>query len=201
MLHQGNRTVDRDELLRALVSLNRIVDEDLAVTHKVLHSQMFYDMATRIVGDDGWLSHRYTEVSAKEFKLWKDEKSLRDKDLMVALLTTLVHEIYTHGEVEFIHPLFRQWLGECYGFTVSETRRALGWIAVHCGGTEKNHFFHALDATESFAAACSLSVEDYEVHDIVGSYLEKKSAVLDAVSGAITREVTHDSDLQLAAHQ
>ena len=26
---------------------------------------------------------------------------------MQGLLTTLVHEVYTHGEVEYIHPLYK----------------------------------------------------------------------------------------------
>jgi hypothetical protein len=172
---------DETALLRAIVSLNRIVDEDLAVTNAVLHSQMFYAMATDIVGDDLWLLHRYLHDSARAFKAWKDRNSLRENDPMIALLTTLVHEIYTHGEVEFILPMFRRWLEVDYGRSRHDTTRTLAWISVHCGPTEKNHFFHALDAVEHYARARGLLIEDYSLAAIVETYLQKKAAVMRAL--------------------
>lgn len=179
MLQRGQPVGDEGALLRTLTSLDRIIDEDLAVTHRVLHSDMFYRMATDIVGDDRWLSRRYLHPAAKEFKDWKDHNSLRERDYMIALLTTLAHEIYTHGEVEFILPLFRRWLAEEYGFTDAAIRRTLAWISVHTGPTEKNHFFHALSALEHFAEAMGVAIADYPLDDIVAAYLEKKAAVLD----------------------
>lgn len=181
LLHRRQAVADRDALLRALVSLGRIVDEDLAVTHKVLHSQLFYTMATEIVGDDQWLSQRYIGAEARAFKVWKDQQSLRDPDLLIALLTTLAHEIYTHGEVEFILPLFRRWLREDYGFSERDCTRVLGWISVHCGPTEKNHFFHALDAVGHYADAMQVNIADYRMDEIVGTYLDSKAAVLRGV--------------------
>jgi hypothetical protein len=193
MLHRGQPVGDEGALLRTLTSLDRIIDEDLAVTHRVLHSDMFYRMATDIVGDDRWLSRRYLHPSAKEFKDWKDHNSLRDRDHVIALLTTLTHEIYTHGEVEFILPLFRRWLAEEYGFTDSAIRQTLAWISVHTGPTEKNHFFHALSALEHFAEAMDVDIADYSLDEIVATYLEKKAAVLDHVClrDAIEAEAVH----------
>ena len=98
---------------------------------------------------------------------------------MVALLTTLAHEIYTHGEVEFILPLFRRWLAEEYGFTDAESLRTLAWISVHTGPTEKDHFFHALTASQHFAEAMNVDIADYSLDEIVETYLEKKAAVLE----------------------
>lgn len=181
LLHRGRDIADEAELLRSLTSLNRIVDEDLAVTHKVLHSEIFYRMATGIVGDDGWLSHTHLHPAARDFKAWKDRNSLRDPDIFVALLTTLTHEIYTHGEVEFILPLFTRWLREEHGMEEAECRRTLAWISVHCGPTEKNHFFHALDAITHFSRAMDVNIDDYLLGEIVETYLEKKAAVLDHV--------------------
>ncbi len=181
MVREGRAIADEAALLRAIVSLDRIVDEDLAVTHHILHSQLFYDMATGIVGDDDWLSHRYNHPEARAFKAWKDANSLRERDLFTALLTTLVHEIYTHGEVEFILPLFRRWLREDLDFGERECARTLAWISVHCGPTEKNHFFHALDAVGHYAAATGVRVEDYGLDEIVGTYLRRKAAVLEAL--------------------
>lgn len=170
--------LDIEALLQSMVSLGRIVDEDLAVTQKILHSEMFYQMATGIVGDDAWQSGRYLLPSAKAFKVWKDYNSLRDPDLMVALLTTLVHEIYTHGEVELILPLFTRWLCEDYGYSVDQVRRTLGWISVHCGPTERNHFFHAVDAIGHLSRALSIDVGSYALEPIVATYLDRKAAVI-----------------------
>ena len=181
LAREGRDGIDDDALLRAIVSLDRIVDEDLAVTHRILHSQLFYEMATGIVGDDLWLSHRHNRPEAKAFKAWKDANSLREDDLFTALLTTLVHEIYTHGEVEFILPLFRRWLREDLGFDERDCTRTLAWISVHCGPTEKNHFFHARDAIGHYVAATGVRVEDYPLADIVGAYLQRKAAVMDAL--------------------
>ena len=181
MLHSGAEIHDPAALVQTLVSLNRIVDEDLAVTGAVLHSQLFHTMATGIVGDDEWLLHRHLDPAAREFKAWKDRNSLRDRDPMVALLTTLVHEIYTHGEVEFILPLFRAWLARDHGVDETASRRMLAWISVHCGPTEKNHFFHAFDAVRHYARAMSLRVEDYALDEIVAQYLSRKAAVLRAL--------------------
>jgi hypothetical protein len=189
LLHRQRDIADESALLHALTSLNRIVDEDLAVTHRILHSQMFYAMATGIVGDDDWLSQRHIDPMASDFKAWKDQNSLRDPDLLVALLTTLTHEIYTHGEVEFILPLFRRWLREDYGYSEPDCRRTLAWITVHCGPTERNHFFHARDAIGHYARAMNVDVADYALGEIVGSYLAKKAAVIERVCRQPAREV------------
>ncbi len=180
LLHRGDPVADETALLRALTSLDRIIDEDLAVVGHVLHAQLFYEMATAFVGDDAWLSHQWIDETASAFKAWKDRASLRDADPMIALLTTLVHEIYTHGEVEFILPLFERAVLQ-YGMTPSEARRALAWIRVHCGPTEKNHFFHALHAVGHAATALDRDLSSYELGPIVAAYVEKKAAVIDAV--------------------
>lgn len=178
---EGHGVRDEAALLRTIVSLDRILDEDLAVTHRILHSQLFYEMATGIVGDDLWLSHRHNRPEAKAFKTWKDANSLREDDLFMALLTTLVHEIYTHGEVEFILPLFRRWLREDLGFEERDCTRTLGWISVHCGPTEKNHFFHARDAIGHYIAATGVRIEEYPIADIVVAYLQRKAAAMEAL--------------------
>ncbi|MEA1648443.1 hypothetical protein UAJ10_05385 [Nitrospirillum sp. BR 11164] len=177
-LHRGEPVLDPQYLLQSLVSLHRIIDEDLAVTHKILHSKMFHIMATDIVGDDAWLQNRYIDRSATDFKTWKDHMSLREPDIALGLLTTLVHEIYTHGEVEFILPLFRQWLIEHFHYSEEDTARPLRWIAVHCGGTEKNHFFHAVNTLDHYARAFEVNWDDYDLHGIAAQYLSRKAEVL-----------------------
>ncbi|MDQ3288781.1 MAG: hypothetical protein M3Q42_11085 [Pseudomonadota bacterium] len=181
MMHTCETIPDPGALTRAIVSLNRIVDEDLAVTTAILHSKLFYAMATGIVGDDQWLLHRHIDPAAQAFKDWKDRNSLRERDPMVALLTTLVHEIYTHGEVEYILPLFRTWLARDLGVDDDASRRTLAWISVHCGPTEKNHFFHAVDAVGHYARAMHLHVEDYPIDEIVAEYLTRKAEVMRAL--------------------
>lgn len=46
MVHAGETIPDPAALTRAVVSLNRIVDEDLDVTGAIVHSTLFYAMAT-----------------------------------------------------------------------------------------------------------------------------------------------------------
>lgn len=193
MLHRGQQVRDADALLRTLTSLDRIIDEDLAVTHRVLHADMFYRMATDIVGEDRWMSRRYLHPAAKAFKDWKDHNSLRERDPMIALLTTLTHEIYTHGEVEFILPLFRRWLARDYGFPEASVRQTLAWISVHTGPTEKNHFFHALRALEHFSTAMDVAIGDDALGSIVADYLEKKAEVIEQIClrSAIGIEAVH----------
>ncbi|WP_146151687.1 hypothetical protein [Ahniella affigens] len=177
----GRPVRHRDALLKSLCSLHRIIDEDLAVTHRVLHSELYYAMATGIVGDDGWLSRQYLSKEAIAFKGWKDTQSLRDDDLMIALLTTLVHEIYTHGEVEYILPRFKHWLEVVLGHSSHDAAKTLGWISVHCGPTEKNHFFHARDTIMHYAEAVGARLESYSLAAIVAAYLQKKAAVMSAI--------------------
>jgi hypothetical protein len=181
MMREETAIADKSAMMSTLVSLDRIVDEDLAVTNRTLHSQFFYEMATGITGDDAWLSHRYNHPEAQAFKAWKDANSLRENDLMIALLTTLVHEIYTHGEVEFILPLFQDWLLKQMDYSERQCAQSLAWISVHCGPTEKNHFFHALDAVGHYANAMGLRVEDYGLDEILSTYLKRKASLLKAL--------------------
>jgi hypothetical protein len=187
MVHENQPVLSEHDLFKSVASLNRIVDEDLAVVGQILHSILFYRMATNISGDDQWLSHRYLCNEAKEFKAWKDKNSLRNKDIMIGLLTTLVHEIYTHGEVEFILPLFENWLKNHSDLSEQDINLSLAWIAVHCGPTEKNHFFHAVDAVYSFAKATGLSVEDYDLEQIITDYLSLKSEVMSTLNHQLSQ--------------
>ncbi|WP_341901745.1 hypothetical protein [Fluviicola taffensis] len=187
MVHENQEVLSEHDLFKSVASLNRIVDEDLAVVGQILHSILFYRMATNISGDDSWLSHRYLCTEAKEFKAWKDKNSLRNKDIMIGLLTTLVHEIYTHGEVEFILPLFENWLKTNSDLSEQDIQLSLAWIAVHCGPTEKNHFFHAVDAVYSFAKATGLSVEDYDLKEIITTYLTLKAEVMSTLNNQLVR--------------
>ncbi|SEB37720.1 hypothetical protein SAMN04489761_0277 [Tenacibaculum sp. MAR_2009_124] len=178
LVHKNKPVVSEHDLFKAVASLNRIVDEDLAVVGRVLHSELFYTMATNIAGDDSWLSKQYLSKEAKAFKAWKDKNSLRDKDIMIGLLTTLVHEIYTHGEVEYIIPKFNTWLEAEGTYTDDEIATSLAWIQVHCGATEKDHFFHAVDAVNSYAKAQNIDVTTYNIEEIITTYLQLKSEVM-----------------------
>jgi hypothetical protein len=178
LIHKNKPVVSEYDLFRTIASLNRIVDEDLAVVGRVLHSKLFYTMATNISGNDSWLSHKYLCNEALEFKNWKDKNSLRNKDIMIGLLTTLVHEIYTHGEVEFIYPKFYSWLKVHSELSEKEIEVSLAWIQVHCGPTEKDHFFHAVNAVHSFSKAQNINIEDYDLKEIITNYLDLKSEVM-----------------------
>lgn len=188
IVHKDQPVGSEHDLFKSVASLNRIVDEDLAVVGHVLHSKLFYTMATNISGGDSWLSNKYLNTEAINFKAWKDKNSLRNKDIMIGLLTTLVHEIYTHGEVEFIIPLFENWLKAETDFSDSEIKKSLAWISVHCGPTEKNHFFHAVDAVNSFSKAFDINIQDYDLKEIITDYLDLKSKVMATLNAQIAEE-------------
>lgn len=181
-IHRNDPIPQPASLAKAIASLNRIADEDLAVVGKVLHQELFYRMAIGFCGDDQWLMRAYLHPAAASFKKWKDNNSLNVDDPMIGLLTTLTHEIYTHGEVEFILPLFRQWAEEHYGMDSSLARRTLAWISVHCGPTEKNHFFHALDSIAHYAQAMDVDLARYDLAQIVADYVHLKA---DMIRGAL----------------
>lgn len=186
LIHKNKCIVSEHDLFRAVASLNRIVDEDLAVVGRVLHAKLFYTMATNISGNDTWLSKKFLSEEAKNFKDWKDYNSLRNKDIMIGLLTTLVHEIYTHGEVEFILPKFEHWLQTYTDFSEKKIDQSLAWIAVHCGPTEKDHFFHAVDAVTSYAKAQRIDITNYDLEEIISNYLHYKSRVMHTLEQQLT---------------
>ena len=178
----GTSIQDKSALFQALTSLHRISDEDLGVGSALLHWDLFYRMATSLCVTDDWQSTRYLTAEADSFKRWKDACSLKAPDLMTGLLTTLIHEIYTHGEVEYIDPLFHQWVAATSSFSEEERKRNLFWIAAHCNGTETAHFGHASDATEHYCRAHGISLESYDMEGIFRDYLQRKARVMDSIS-------------------
>ncbi|WP_225920196.1 hypothetical protein [Pseudomonas vanderleydeniana] len=159
-------------------NLQRITDEDLGALGNTLHSELFYNMATPLCGDDQWLLKENCLPSAQAFKDWTDMRRLRDRDLLQGLLTTLVHEVYTHGEVEFIHPLFKQWFARDMGVPTEKVRSTVAWVTVHTGGTESNHFAHAVAAVEEFVEVMDVAVVKSAAQEIFGEYLQRKAAVM-----------------------
>ena len=171
---------EAERLIGALVSLHRIADEDLGVGNGLLHADLFYSMATTLCGDDAWQSKQYLTAEAAAFKHWKDRCALVDDDLVAGLLTTVVHEIYTHGEVEFLWPLFEGWLAGS-GWTEWQRERTLQWVTVHCGGTELEHFGHAVDALSFYAGGLQELTERGDVATTVASYLDHKSLAMTSI--------------------
>lgn len=139
---------------------------------------MFYNMATTVCGDDEWLLKANCLASAQEFKDWTDQRRLRDRDLTSGLLTTLVHEIYTHSEVEFIHPLFKDWLGRIMGVPVDRVRHVVAWVTVHTGGTESAHFGHAINAIKAFCDATGRKIDESSARELFCDYLRRKADVM-----------------------
>jgi hypothetical protein len=181
MTLSGRRSADaatREALYRVCDSLQRITDEDLGARGNVLHADLFYRMATTISGDDRWLSKRYCNSAADEFRNWVDRHRLRERDLLKGLLITLVHEVYTHGEVEFILPLFQRWAREELDLPADDARGVLAWISVHTGGTESAHFGHATEAVAHYCEAAGIHIDGGAAASLFESYLERKAAVM-----------------------
>jgi hypothetical protein len=145
----------------------------------VLHADLFYRIATTLVGDDQWLSKRCCNAAADEFRDWVDRQRLRERDLLKGLLVTLIHEVYTHGEVELILPLFQTWAKDELGLSADEARRTLAWISVHTGGTESAHFGHAVEAVGQYCAATGARINADFAEVLFQGYLHRKSAVME----------------------
>jgi hypothetical protein len=181
MTLNGRRSADaarKEALYRVCDSLQRITDEDLGARGNVLHADLFYRMATTLSGDDRWLSKHYCNSAADEFRDWVDRHRLRERDLLKGLLITLIHEVYTHGEVEFILPLFQRWARETFGLSADEARKVLAWIAVHTGGTESAHFGHATEAVAHYCDAAGVTIDGEAAASLFESYLARKAAVM-----------------------
>lgn len=185
LIHKKRPVQDEALLLRSITSLNRIVDEDLDVVGGVLHKDIYYKMATHFCKGDQWMQMRYLTPEAKEFKSWKDRNSLKDTDLVTGLLTTVVHEIYTHGEVEYILPLFEEWLQQQEGISGRDAQVILAWIIVHTGPTEKNHFYHAIHAVEQYTQAMGIRLEDYSLETIISDYMQRKAATMASIAAVL----------------
>jgi len=188
LVHKKKEIKDEALLFRSLTSLNRIVDEDLGVVGGVMHKDIYYSMATHFCKGDDWMLMRYLTPEAKEFKRWKDANSLRERDIVIGLLTTVVHEIYTHGEVEYILPLFEKWLEETEGITGKDAKAILAWIIVHTGPTEKNHFYHAVHAVEQYTQAMGIRLEDYDLEEIISTYMELKASTMHSIHTVLRNE-------------
>jgi hypothetical protein len=144
----------------------------------MLHSDLFYIMATTVCGDDRWLTKAFCQKSAQEFKDWTDRQRLREREHLKGLLTTLIHEVYTHGEVELIHPLFQNWFEFNIGIPADRIRYTVAWVTVHTGGTESNHFGHAVDAIQNFSSAMAIPIDEGLAREIFRDYLRRKATAM-----------------------
>lgn len=180
--YSGDNSYNEDMLFHSIAHLNRIADEDLGVGGGELHHDMFYRMATPICGNDDWLLKKYCTQEAVDFKTWADKSALREKDILKPLLMTLIHEIYTHGEVEFIHPMFKEWLTKKKEFREKESKKIILWITAHCYPTEANHFKHGLKAIEYYCKAYNINLEEYDAASIFNKYLILKGNVMKSLT-------------------
>jgi hypothetical protein len=168
------------DLFRAAGRLNRVTDEDLGVRGQVLHFELYYRMATELTDGDGWQSRRYCLSEASSFKSWLDAARLREP-IMTGLYSMLIHEGYTHAELEMIAPLFLRWTTETLGLPRRQARLLLAWIAVHNGGTEKRHFAHSCAALGHYCAATGSDVDLQAAGEMFRTYLRRKAAVMSSL--------------------
>jgi len=165
-------------MFRSAGRLNRVADEDLGVGGQLQHFELYYRMATEFTDhDDLWQSRQYCLNSAKEFKSWLDLSRLRDP-ITTGLFSLLVHEGYTHAELEMIAPLFGTWAADVMGLSPKEARKVLAWITVHNGGTEKSHFAHSCAALSHYCEGSGSEVDLAVAGEIFRSYLQRKAAVM-----------------------
>jgi hypothetical protein len=165
-------------LFRAAGRLGRITDEDLGVRGQTLHFDLFYKMATELSGhNDDWQSRKYCLPSAFAFKSWLDSARLR-APILVGLYSILVHEGYTHAELETISRPFQRWAEKHMGLTRRDARTALAWINVHTGGTEKAHFMHSCESLKHYIDGSGTNVDLQIARATFRNYFRSKSAVM-----------------------
>ena len=181
---EGEAAVERGEPKEALglfgscARLNRVADEDLGVGGKVLHFELYYQMATGFCDqDDLWQSRQYCLPEASAFKSWLDQTRLRE-EIMQGQYSMLVHEGYTHAELEMIAPLFQRWAVEDMGYSPGKARALLAWISVHNGGTEKRHFAHVCSSVTHYLQATGEEANPEEATKVFRTYLKKKAAAM-----------------------
>jgi hypothetical protein len=169
-------------LFRAAGRLNRVADEDLGVGGQQIHFELFYRMATTFCDqDDLWQSRQYCVPAAREFKTWLDETRLRSP-VVVGLYTLLAHEGYTHAELETIAMPFRNWAMTHMGLSEHQARRALAWITVHNGGTEKAHFAHSCASMAHYLKGSGAVIDLQEAGATFRKYFRLKGAVMAQLS-------------------
>jgi hypothetical protein len=169
-------------LFRAAGRLNRVADEDLGVGGQQLHFELFYRMATTFCDqDDLWQSRQYCVPAALEFKTWLDETRLRSP-VVVGLYTLLVHEGYTHAELETIAIPCRDWAMTHMGLSDHQARRALAWISVHNGGTEKAHFAHSCASMAHYLEGSGAVIDLHLAGATFQKYFRLKGAVMAQLS-------------------
>ncbi len=180
--HKNQDIHNEEKFFQSIASLNRIADADLGVGGGELHHDMFYRMATPICGNDEWQLGKYCTNDARLFKTWADHNALKEDDMLVGLATTLIHEIYTHGEVEHIEPLFKEWLINSKGYSEEESKKTVFWITAHCYPTEVKHFRHGLQAVEYYCDAVNINIESFDIMGVFNKYLEMKCNVMDSLT-------------------
>jgi hypothetical protein len=142
-------------------------------------------MATEFADrNDDWQSRRFCLPVAAEFKSWLDAARLR-QPIMTGLYSMLVHEGYTHAELEVIAPLFYRWATEKFLLDSREAKKALAWITVHNGGTEKKHFAHSCAALKHYCDATGTEIDLDHAEDVFRSYLRRKGAVMAELDGML----------------
>jgi len=174
----GSETKSALALFRAAGRMNRVADEDLGVGGQALHFELYYRMATEFAGqDDLWQSRQYCLPAAVEFKSWLDTCRLRSP-VMVGIYSLLVHEGYTHAELETIAAPFHHWATTDMGLADHDARRALAWITVHCGGTEKAHFAHSCASLAHYLEGSGAAVDLQTAGETFRQYFRLKGAVM-----------------------
>jgi len=169
-------------LFRAAGRMNRVADEDLGVGGRTIHFELFYRMATALADhDDHWQSRRYCLPVAAEFKAWLDTTRLRSP-VLVGLYSLLVHEGYTHAELELIARPFHRWATRHMGLPDHEARRVLAWITVHNGGTEKAHFAHSCASLAHYLDGSGEAIDLEVAGDTFRTYFRLKGAVMAQLS-------------------
>lgn len=168
LLHEASaRQSSHDKLLllEAAANCGHIIVEDIGLgemhghTH---HSELYYQMATRVCGTDVWLSRQtYLDPRTREFSSWVKTKRPLAKDLAEAIEMMMLTEFFNTAEYNLMTPMFKDWMQFHHGMSRGEALRTASFLSVHCGDVEASHFRHAGNVLTLYASATGQEL-DYD---------------------------------------
>lgn len=134
--------------------------EDFGLDGGTLHAELFYRFITAVCGDDRWQSRQYRFPESYELREWVYHQRLME-DIQDGLMTTVITELYNHGEFNMIAPILPGWLEETLGISSDRAAHDFQYIFAHAEEVESGHFNHGIVALQYYCKATERPL-DYE---------------------------------------
>lgn len=144
----------------------------------------FFSMATRVCGSVRWLDPDYQAADAQSFQIWQHHTIVKHPDLLIGLLTLLVHEIYIQAEANLVFMQLNQSSVEIIP-PHDPLSAVFAWSQACNRINAKPRIIHLVNALEAYCQTQQLAIQHYELTNLFRAYLDKKWAVMASVSAYI----------------